>query len=75
VCLDNCKGGNYLFQENKLLRVLDFETETGSILSDIFWLGCDKNRASDITWEVRQLEKIGILERQQQGLEEKGRRR
>jgi hypothetical protein len=28
MCLDNGKGGNYLFQEHILPRVLNFETET-----------------------------------------------
>ncbi len=74
MCLDNGKGGNYLFQEHILPRGLNFETGTGSILLDIFWLDCDKNRASDITWEVRQPEKIDKLERRKQGLEERGER-
>jgi hypothetical protein len=74
--LTTVKGVTIYFQEHKLPKgVRIFETKTGSILLDIFWLGCDKNRASDITWEVRQPEKIGILERQKQGLEERGERR
>ncbi len=47
----------------------------GSIHLDIFWLDCDKNRASDTTWEVRQPERIDILGRQKRGLEERGKRR